>query len=291
MIEDEDTGEAAKCVICGSEEYWECGHLVAEFDLSFNQCNGGSFCNRAEEFAELIESAFIEFIKKGIEPNFGKSNDAQQWCELWKHAKKDFDDVEDYIYIDGDISAQIFIEMLENCGASSLGGMLLEDGGPGMTSVVKLLFEDEPESAVNLALAELTDILSHEILPHTLSVAASTGYQSQSGRLDAKQIKVRDFELELYDLRNWLKTIADTNNTFHAPGVWTSLFVEQAKVCNEALGDVSSGNITPELIANRLEKLSKSHCFTFSALSGSLKIVKEKLEIFSNIDANGTLNK
>ena len=159
MVEDEDSGDVAKCVICESEKYWECGHLVACFDLSFNECRSGSFCKRIDDFSSLIENSFIEFIKNGIEPNFDKSIDDYKWNELWTYFKESYDGDLSSVVLDDDILKQIYIDILEDCGAFNFGGTLIEDDGPGMTSAIKLLFEDEPEKIVDQAFSSLSKTL------------------------------------------------------------------------------------------------------------------------------------
>ena len=41
-MSDGDTGEELKCVICGSVEWYECGHLVACYDHTYCEVDGGA---------------------------------------------------------------------------------------------------------------------------------------------------------------------------------------------------------------------------------------------------------
>lgn len=155
--EDEEEDDVPECVICNAEKYWECGHLVASFDLSFNECRGGSFCNRIREFSNLIEKSFIGFIKNDIKPSFEKSVDTYKWEELFKYCKESYEGDGSSIDLDDDMLKQIYIELLEEAGAFNIG--VIDDGGPRMTSVIELLFEDQPEKTVDKAFASLTNIL------------------------------------------------------------------------------------------------------------------------------------
>ncbi len=147
MTIDEDTGEEVVCPICGAAEYWDCGHLVAEFDRTFCECLGGKIHNREGEFSSTIEAVFLSHLQNGSEPDFKY----QELSELWEEAKKTHEPGEDYADLDGYILQRLMIELLEEAGAIEPPGYLMDPGGPGMTSSMSLLFAENPSLVVEQA--------------------------------------------------------------------------------------------------------------------------------------------
>ncbi len=152
MTINEDTGEDVVCPVCDATEFWDCGHLVASFDLSFCECQGGLFYEHMHQFSSLIEGAFLIHLQNGSEPSF--NYDALP--ELWDEAKNTFEPGdEDYVDLDGDILQRFLIELLEEAGAFEAPGSLMDPGGPGMTSSMSLLFSESPSEAIRKALHKL----------------------------------------------------------------------------------------------------------------------------------------
>ena len=152
MTINEDTGEEVVCPVCDATEFWGCGHLVASFDRSFCECQGGLFYDHMHKFSSLIEGAFQSHLQKGSEPSL--NYDALP--ELWEEAKNNFEPGdEDYVDLDGDILQRFLIELLEEAGAFDAPGSLMDPGGPGMTSSMSLLFSDNPSEVIRKAARQL----------------------------------------------------------------------------------------------------------------------------------------
>lgn len=147
MTIDEDTGERVVCPICDNPEYWECGHLVANFDLTFCECNGGEIYDLMRNFRNLIEGAVLRHLQEGSEPShWGEGSD-----ELWEYAKENYSDGEDWVEINDAAVQRLIIDRLTEAGAFELPGSLADLGGPGMSSSVALLFGESPKQVVQQA--------------------------------------------------------------------------------------------------------------------------------------------
>lgn len=87
MIVDEDTGEDIICPICDMPDYWECGHLVASFDKTFCECQGGEIYGRFKEFTSIVENVFLSHLKNSSELKV----EGLAIGELWASAEASFD--------------------------------------------------------------------------------------------------------------------------------------------------------------------------------------------------------
>jgi hypothetical protein len=147
----ENTGKKPTCPVCKSSDYWDCGHLVADLDRTFHECQGGELYERIAEFSELVENAFLAHLTEKTVPNLEK----WELDQLWETASERFDPDEEYVALDGDVFQRVLIELLEDCGAFELPEGLIDPGGPGMTSWISLLFAEEPAKAIKLAREKL----------------------------------------------------------------------------------------------------------------------------------------
>ena len=75
----EETGKEPTCPVCGSPDYGDCGHLVADLDRSFCECQGGELYEKMAEFLNLVEGAFLShltentlILENGSWMSFGK---------------------------------------------------------------------------------------------------------------------------------------------------------------------------------------------------------------------------
>ena len=151
---DENTGEEPRCLLCGSSD--GCEHIVADIDLTFNDCCSGALYNRLFEFRSLIHDRFLAILKERNPPAWQNDNLA----ELWRRAKEDYDGNDDAFQLDGYLFYSILIGLLIGAGAIEHPGSIVDYGGPGMTSSVSLLFADEPEIVVDQALEKLKQIFA-----------------------------------------------------------------------------------------------------------------------------------
>ena len=152
MTINEDTGEEVVCPVCDGKEFWDCGHMVASFDLTFGECQGGMFYDHERRFSSIIEDVFIRTLRTGSRPQFS----SETLSELWNEAKSNHEpDEEDYVDLDGDILQRVFIELLEEADAFEPSGSLTDPGGPGMTSSISLLFADNTSEVISKAYRNL----------------------------------------------------------------------------------------------------------------------------------------
>jgi hypothetical protein len=150
----EDSDEQPKCVICGSED--ECTHLVADIDRTFLECWGGAFNERETEFREAIETAFLKLLN---------SKNSRKWShddieQMWRQACEDYITEGGDFTLDGYAFYRLVVELLVSAGAVDPPGQVIDDGGPGMTSSVSLLYADKPDNVTDKALNSLKALLN-----------------------------------------------------------------------------------------------------------------------------------
>ena len=153
MTIDEDTGEDVVCPVCDAIEFWNCGHLIASFDRSFGECQGGLIYDSIKRFLSIVEIAFLSHLKDGSAPNLNHG----ALSDLWNEAKSNFDpNDEDYVHIDDYIFQGYLIELLQDSGGLDAPGSLIDPGGPGMTSSMSLIFSENPSDVIENALQRLS---------------------------------------------------------------------------------------------------------------------------------------
>tara|TARA_Y100001968_G_scaffold245982_1_gene230157 strand:+ start:1101 stop:1580 length:480 start_codon:yes stop_codon:yes gene_type:complete len=154
MVVNEDTGEEAKCVICGSVEI--CEHCVACIDRTFLECEGGEMFDRHYEFSSAIEDAFKTALKSELEINWENGFLQELWNERREYNDPETEEIE--IELDGHVFWRLVVELLEKAGAINPEGFVCH-GGPGMTSSYSLLYAEKPGTIVDKALANLKTAL------------------------------------------------------------------------------------------------------------------------------------
>lgn len=152
MTINEDTGEEPVCPVCDAADYWSCGHLVASIARSFWECRGGAFQDHESRVSTVTEAAFLSHIQNGSEPQFTGS---EAFDELWGEARANYKPGDDDVELDGDIYQRFVIELLESAGAFETHEPLIEEGGPGMSSAMTLLFAEDAPKVVDQALEQL----------------------------------------------------------------------------------------------------------------------------------------
>jgi hypothetical protein len=147
----EETGGSPICPICGSHE--TCPHLVAVLDLTFLECTNGALFDEVYEFSDLIKGHFVEFLESGTSPK-----DISSEIEaMWKHARECFDPISKDVEIDGDAFYRFLNTLLEEAGAISI--QAVSEGGPGMSSSLRVLYAEFPDKVVQNATAILSRML------------------------------------------------------------------------------------------------------------------------------------
>jgi hypothetical protein len=158
-MEHEETGEPVLCPFCGAEDFQDCGHLVAVFDLTFDECEGGAFCEVGDEFRSALESAFQKRHVAGKHGSFADS----QIEELWTKTEVE-DDGEGGVYFLPWMPSllRFYEELLDEAGAISSGSDIVFNGPPGMSSNYVVLSALEPAKIVSTAKRDFLSRLSEQ---------------------------------------------------------------------------------------------------------------------------------
>lgn len=172
----EDTGETPICAICGNLEYWECDHLVADLDLTFNECVGGALFDRERDFEITLKDAFLPYLKRGSVPHL---NDPDLKA-LWDDAKHTFSPEDDEVEFGQHVLNQACIGRLENAGAQA--EHFMEQGPPGLSSQITILFADDPEKVVD----EMLSRFVMEVLNLRSEPSKSRVYKTAAKKPDVK---------------------------------------------------------------------------------------------------------
>ncbi len=152
-MRNEDTNEAPRCPICNAEAFWECGHLVADFDITFNECSGGALHDIFDEFVSLLEELVVKKIRNFPLPAFDTYK--YHLDELIELAVDECDADEENVDVIGFAFFELIAEVLQDCGAEEYSGPLILDGGPGQSSANRLFFGAMPKEIVTSAFARL----------------------------------------------------------------------------------------------------------------------------------------
>ena len=139
-VRHEDTGEDASCPICGIGEYWECGHLFASLDTTFSECSGGSMF---EAYDEILDTVRLAFSNRHMSEN--GSNYSDELESIFQDSG--FEDDGDggmWVELPGAF-IHYLVEFIEECGGMSAGSDMVEDGPPGQSSALAIIFSEDCE--------------------------------------------------------------------------------------------------------------------------------------------------
>jgi len=158
-MEHEDTGEPVLCPICDAEEYNDCGHLVATFDLTFGECEGGEFYAVQHECLSALESAFQKRHANEASGPFADEMIEDIWTKVYFE-----DDGEGGLYCHLPMAdvLRLFECFLDEAGAFSAGSDIAHNGPPGMSSSYMLLSAPEPAKVVSAAKQALLNSLNDD---------------------------------------------------------------------------------------------------------------------------------
>jgi hypothetical protein len=146
-MQHEETGDAVLCPICGTKNYQECGHLMASFDRTFGDCEGGEFYETQASFRDAMSSAFETRRNSTTAGAFAdKRIDA-----LWPLAEFEVENDDGYYWVPFAPELTVFfIEILEQAGAVSAGSDIVHYGGlPGTSSAYTELFAPVPSVVIS----------------------------------------------------------------------------------------------------------------------------------------------
>ncbi|MDP9350559.1 MAG: hypothetical protein M3P51_03325 [Chloroflexota bacterium] len=145
-MHDEDTGEDVECPFCGSGE--DCEHLLAVLDMTFHECRGGSVMTHLDTLRNQIQSAFAERLRTQAAP-------VESW--KWDHLGELWDYSEDAYQSSGEVEIEeaaflgLVVELLEQSGGEEYPGSVIDEGGPGFTSSMIVMYAADPAAVVGKA--------------------------------------------------------------------------------------------------------------------------------------------
>lgn len=157
-MRNEDTNESPVCTVCGAEEFGDCGHLVADLDITFSECEGGALYEKLFDFTAALKTAFAANLSGDFQSNFGfyEKTMAKLWREVQDEAAGDMEN----IFVTGPIFLDLLIELLRDAGADEYPGPVVTDGGSGNSSSCRLYFSKNPEATIQEAYSLLIAAVS-----------------------------------------------------------------------------------------------------------------------------------
>ena len=145
---DEDAIEGAICPICGAVEFWECGHLIADIDITFCEVNSGELLSDQHKFAHLMEDRLRRDLRSYQSMTFLDERLDQHWKDAVRKIKRD----SDYIEVSDKFFCSWLIFRLLEAGAIDANGPVVNFGPPGFSSEMRRLFSDNPERIIGVVL-------------------------------------------------------------------------------------------------------------------------------------------
>jgi hypothetical protein len=138
----EDTGEEPKCPVCGASKFWECGHLLADFDITFCEVYTGSVMHHIDAIEELASSRLKYELRTGDRKIFDDEELQSRWNDsiyLNRNSKED-------AHIDYGFLISWCIITLAIADAVDADGPIINDGPPGFSSHIRLLFAKDADA-------------------------------------------------------------------------------------------------------------------------------------------------
>lgn len=155
---DEETGEEPVCMFCGAGD--DCPHLVAVIDRTFAECNGGVLYDAIDDLREVLSSKILEKLKAG--ERFRSESSDDEISAIANEAKENYlADYPDDVYIDENMFLAWLTEQLIDCGADEPPGYIVEEGGPGQSSALTLLYAEEPKMVMQSVERALSDAVAN----------------------------------------------------------------------------------------------------------------------------------
>lgn len=141
---DEDSGDAVLCPYCGQDG--ECPHLLAIIDRSFLEVQSGKAMGRVSKALKAIELAFKKRLAISMEARRQPSWNDEHFHQLWEAALEAWNDSDgdQVVSIDMDVFYDLFADLLDEAGGHRYPGRIIEDGGPGFTSLLVVLHARYP---------------------------------------------------------------------------------------------------------------------------------------------------
>lgn len=138
------------CPIC--DKLCECGHLVAIYDDSYQNFEGGDVYEKLGEFKEIIQTGFRQLMKKGNQnPQFTLRSLKECWDEFHSRDPKPDDEL---IELDHTLTNKVILDLLRYHGAD-WGTNEISDSGPGFSSSESFLFANDTLKVIKDGLGRL----------------------------------------------------------------------------------------------------------------------------------------
>jgi len=138
---DEETGEEPSCIYCGSRG--DCPHLVAVIDRTFAECNGGALYESIGRLRKIVSDCVAIAMQDDAA---AKEIMDSELLSIIQGATDNHDsEYPEDVYIDERMFLSWLIDSLLDAGADELPGSIVEEGGPGQSSSLNLLYSPEPE--------------------------------------------------------------------------------------------------------------------------------------------------
>ena len=151
---DEESGKEPACIFCGSTG--DCPHLVAVIDRTFADCKGGALYEAIDKFRKILADSVFHKIRA----RDGATSD-HELASIVQEAIENYDpEYPDDVFIDGQMFLTWLIEALIDAGAEEHSGYVVEEGGPGQSSALSLLFAPDPERVIQNTEKALQDAVA-----------------------------------------------------------------------------------------------------------------------------------
>ena len=138
------------CPIC--DKVCECGHIVAIYDDSYQNFEGGDVYEKLGEFKEIIQVGFRQLMKKGTpNPKFTLRSLSECWHEFQSRDPKPDDEL---IELNHALTNKVILNLLRYHGAD-WGTDEIVDSGPGFSSSESFLFANDTFKEIKNSIARL----------------------------------------------------------------------------------------------------------------------------------------
>ena len=146
-IFDEETGEEPSCMFCDGTE--ECSHLLADIDHTFNDCAGGTLYVHIGDLREILLMRVRSLLECKIKSKPRGDLIDKEIYRLIKEAVEGFDpEYPEEVSVDEYEFLELLVELFIAAGADEHPGHMVEEGGPGQSSRLTLLYAENPDEVI-----------------------------------------------------------------------------------------------------------------------------------------------
>lgn len=136
------------CNICGREDYWDCGHLVAALDMTYCEVVGGDLYTQMNRFLTEIEKHFSNHLKQKTKP---KNNYTA--TRLFENSLEESEDAESGFSISVYGLMDFIDELLLEAGAHTESG--ITDDIELNSSAMRLVYDRNPKEVLEIAYKQI----------------------------------------------------------------------------------------------------------------------------------------